>query len=57
MPRRYWLLPYLFAKKDRENIDDDELAAFRKLAKDVDKSDDNQLMRLVKAGDFVEICK
>lgn len=28
----YWVFAYLFAKKDRANIDDDELLAFRKLA-------------------------
>ena len=28
----FWVFAYLFAKKDRANIDDDELAAFRKLA-------------------------
>ena len=30
--RRYWVYVYLFAKKDRDNIEDDELAAFRDLA-------------------------
>ena len=30
---RYWVYEYLFAKKDRENIADDELAGFRALAK------------------------
>ncbi|WP_217482537.1 type II toxin-antitoxin system RelE/ParE family toxin [Sphingomonas sp. CL5.1] len=29
----YWLYQYLFAKKDRANIDDDELREFRLLAK------------------------
>ena len=28
----FWVFAYLFAKKDRANIDDDELQAFRKLA-------------------------
>ncbi len=28
----FWVFAYLFAKKDRANIDDDELLAFRKLA-------------------------
>lgn len=28
----FWVFAYLFAKKDRANIDGDELAAFRKLA-------------------------
>ena len=30
--RKYWVYSYLFAKKDRANIDEDELKAFRKLA-------------------------
>ena len=30
---RYWVYEYLFAKKDRDNIADDELIAFRALAK------------------------
>ena len=29
----YWIYEYLFAKKDRDNIEDDELAGFRLLAK------------------------
>jgi hypothetical protein len=28
----FWVFAYLFAKKDRVNIDDNELLAFRKLA-------------------------
>jgi len=28
----FWVFAYLFAKKDRANIEDDELLAFRKLA-------------------------
>ena len=28
-----WIFEYSFAKKDRENIGEDELRAFRKLAK------------------------
>lgn len=30
----YWVYQYVFAKQDRANIDDDELKAFRLLAKD-----------------------
>ena len=29
----HWIYEYLFAKKDRENIENDELLAFRLLAK------------------------
>jgi hypothetical protein len=30
---QYWIYQYLFAKSDRDNIDDNELVEFRKLAK------------------------
>jgi len=30
---KYWIYEYLFAKKNRENIESDELLAFRLLAK------------------------
>jgi hypothetical protein len=30
--RDHWIYEYLFAKKDRDNIDDKELFAFRKLS-------------------------
>ena len=29
---RHWVFAYLFAKKDRANIDDDKLVDFKKLA-------------------------
>ena len=45
-----------FAKNERDNIDDKELAAFRKLAKAYEGLDDQQLDRLLKDGDFTEIC-
>jgi hypothetical protein len=34
---KYWIYEYLFAKKDRENIENDELLAFRLLAKSFEK--------------------
>ena len=51
-----WVYEYLFAKKDRENIDAKELAAFRKLAKAYEGLDAQQIDRLLKNGDFTEIC-
>jgi len=30
----HWVFEYLFAKSDRENIDEDELIEFRRIAKD-----------------------
>ena len=53
---RYWVYEYLFAKKDRDNIDDDELVAFRALAKTYSTLTDNQVARLLSAKDVLEIC-
>lgn len=52
----HWVYEYLFAKKDRDNIDDDELKAFRLLAKSYEKLTDDQIKTLVADGHFVEIC-
>jgi hypothetical protein len=43
--RAHWVYEYLLAKKDRDNIDDKELAAFRKLARAYEALDDQQLGR------------
>ena len=51
-----WIYEYLFAKKDRENIDDDELRAFRKLAKAYAGLTEKQLDLLLKDKDLIEIC-
>lgn len=51
-----WVYAYLFAKKDRANIDGKELAAFRKLASAYEGLGDAQIAQLVVAGEFVEIC-
>jgi hypothetical protein len=53
---RYWVYEYLFAKKDRDNIEDDELAAFRFLAKSYAGLTDLQIAQLVSDKHFVEIC-
>lgn len=52
----HWVYEYLFAKKDRDNIGDEELVGFRKLAKIYAGLDDQQIERLLKDGDFAEIC-
>ncbi len=52
----HWVYEYLFAKQDRDNIDDKELVGFRKLAKTYEGLDDQQIGRLLKDGDFTEIC-
>ena len=53
---RVWVYEYLFAKKDRANIEGDELAAFRALAKGYAGLTELQIAQLVSGKDFVEIC-
>jgi hypothetical protein len=53
---KYWIYEYLFAKKDRANIEDDELRAFRLLADSYAGLTAFQISQLLVNGDFVEIC-
>lgn len=53
---RYWVYEYLFAKKDRDNIDDDELIAFRLLAKSYARLTELQVAQLMSGKHFMEIC-
>lgn len=53
---RYWVYEYLFAKKDRGNIADDELVAFRTLAKAYAGLTDKQLEKLLQDKDLTEVC-
>jgi hypothetical protein len=53
---RYWVYEYLFAKKNRDNIEDDELANFRLLAKSYAELADDQVSQLLQEKLFVEIC-
>lgn len=53
---RYWIYEYLFAKRDRANIEDDELEDFRTLAKVYATLSDEQVARLLKDKDLTEIC-
>ena len=43
-------------KKDRENIALDELAAFKKLAKDYSKAGDAKIATLLMEDELLEIC-
>ena len=52
----YWIYEYLFAKKDRDNIDDDELADFRVLARSYASLSEEQIARLLEDNDLTEIC-
>ena len=53
---RYWIYEYLFAKKDRDNIEDDELAAFRSLAKGYAGMTESQVDQLLTGKHLMEIC-
>ena len=53
---RIWVYEYLFAKQDRDNIDDDELRNFRRLAKTYETLTPSQLSELLKREDWLEIC-
>jgi hypothetical protein len=53
---RYWIYTYLYAKKDRANITADELAGFKKLAKDYGITDNNKFAALLRNNELVEIC-
>jgi hypothetical protein len=53
---RYWIFEYLFAKKDRANIEDDELDDFRILAKNYSTLNAQQIARLLEDKDLTEIC-
>ena len=51
-----WIYAYLFAKKDRENIEDDELRDFRKLADAYAAATDEVIKKALANEDLLEIC-
>lgn len=55
--RQYWVYAYLFAKKDRANIDEDELASFRALAGLYAGKTDEDLDKELRRKELVEICQ
>lgn len=55
-PGSFWLFAYLFSKNDRENIDQDELEAFKKLSKDLGSKGIAGLEKMAIDGSAVEIC-
>ena len=52
----YWVYEYLFAKKDRDNIEDAELDDFRQLAKTYATLTEQQVEELRQHKDWIEIC-
>lgn len=53
---QFWILEYLYAKSNRDNIQTDELQAFRLLAKSYASVTAVQLERLLLDHDLLEIC-
>ncbi|MBP1884978.1 type II toxin-antitoxin system RelE/ParE family toxin [Sinorhizobium mexicanum] len=51
----FWVFAYLFAKKDRANIDDDELLSFRKLADLYRRKTKADLEAEIETGALLEI--
>ena len=54
--RHWWVYTYLFAKKDRDNIDDAELAAFKQLAEVYRQRSDAEIAVLLAQEELTEIC-
>lgn len=52
----FWFFVFLFAKSDRENINDRELKDFRKVAANLGKLRDTEIDSLVELQALVEIC-
>ena len=52
---RHWIFAYLFAKKNRANIDEDELADFRRLAQAFGSMTDTELRAVLNQGDLLEL--
>jgi hypothetical protein len=55
--RRHWVYAYLFAKKDRANIEQDELASFRALAGRYARETDEDFDKEVQLKELVQICR
>jgi len=53
---QYWVYEYLFAKKDRANIEDNDLAKLRKIAKAYEALTEQQVDELIDEGSWMEIC-
>ena len=55
MGGRHWVFAYLFAKKDRANINADELATFKKLAQAYGRMTEAELASALSQGDLLEL--
>jgi hypothetical protein len=53
--QKYWVYVFLYAKKDRDNIQSDELTAFRELADLYEKKTNKEIQRELEIKELVEI--
>ena len=53
---KFWVYTYLFAKKDRANIEDDELEDFRAVADLYARKTDVEIAKELRLKELVEIC-
>ena len=53
---KYWIYAFLFAKKDRENIDSKELEGFRQLADLYATKTDEEIKKALESKILMEIC-
>jgi hypothetical protein len=53
---RHWVYEYVFAKKDRDNIEDGELGKYRKLARVYESLTEQQVDLLPQDNSWMEIC-
>ena len=52
----FWVFAFLFAKKDRANIDEEELRSFRDQASVFRRKTDAAIRLELQGGDLMEIC-
>jgi hypothetical protein len=53
---KYWVYQFLFFKKDRPNISEDELMAFRRIASEYEATSERRVAELIRAKEWTEIC-
>ncbi len=53
---QYWIYAYLFAKQDRANIENDELAGFRQLASLYARKTEDDIAKEMQYKELMEIC-
>ena len=52
----FWVYEFLFAKRDKANLDEDELKVYRAIAKQYGKMTGETAQRQIDDGQWIEIC-